>query len=68
VAVVRSQTRHRAHPQWYVVALDGNTGSIFFQQELRGDPLPDGLLVEAEGRIVVTMLDGRVVCLRPKVS
>ena len=68
VAVVRSQTRHRAHPQWYVVGLDSNTGSILFQQGLRGDPLPDGLLVDAEGRIVVTMLDGRVVCLEPKAS
>ncbi len=68
VAVARSQTRHRAHPQWYVVGFDSTTGSIMFQQALLGDPLPDGLLVDAEGRIVVTMLDGRIVCLTSKSS
>jgi len=68
VAVVRSQTRHRAHPQWYVVGLDSTTGNLMFQQALLGDPLPDGLLVDAQGHIVVTMLDGRIVCLTSRSS
>ena len=63
VAVVKSQQRFRAHAQWYVVALDAKTGQTFFQHEIRGDPLPDGLLVDAQGRIVVTMLNGNVLCL-----
>jgi hypothetical protein len=34
----------------------------FWRQELPGEPLPGGLLVDRDGQVVVTMLDGRVLC------
>ena len=60
IAVVRNQQKFRSQPQWYLTALEAKSGRLMFQRELRGDPLPGGLLVDRDGRIVVTMLDGRV--------
>ncbi len=60
VAVVRQQHKFRSQPQWHLAALDARTGDQVFKHELRGDPLPDGLLVDRDGRIVVVMLDGSV--------
>ena len=66
VAVVKYQNRTRAHAQWYVVALDAKSGAPYFQHELQDVPLPDGLLVDAQGRIIVTTISGDVVCLGTK--
>jgi len=66
VAVVKYQQRTRAHAQWYVVALDAKSGTPYFQHELRDVPLPDGLLVDAQGRIIVTTVGGDIVCLGAK--
>ena len=63
VAVVQQQQQFRAHPQWYVVTLNKKTGRQMGRFELRGEPLPEGLLVDSSGRVVVTMLDGSVTCL-----
>ena len=60
LAVVRNQQKFRSQPQWYLVALEAKSGRQLFKRELRGDPLPGGLLVDRDGRIVVTLLDGRV--------
>jgi outer membrane protein assembly factor BamB len=62
VAVVQQQHKFRAQPQWYVAAFDKSEGRKLWQQELAGKPLPEGLLVDRDGQIVVTMLDGSVVC------
>jgi len=62
VAVVRYQQRNRAHPQWYLAAFDNTNGNPLFQRELRSDPLPGGLLVDRSGQMVVTMLNGDLVC------
>lgn len=64
LAVVRYQQKFRAQPQWYLTSLDGQTGKLKFQHELRRSPLPGGLLVDRDQRIVVTMLDGSVIALR----
>ena len=62
VAVVRYQRKMRSQTQWFVAGFDIENGTPLWQQELRFEPLPDGLLVDREGQIVVTSLDGRVAC------
>ena len=63
VAVVQYQMKFRAQPQWYAVAFNAKTGKPFWKQELFGTPLPGGLLIDRNGRSVVTMIDGTVVSL-----
>lgn len=63
VAVIKQQQKHRAQPQWYVAAFDKEGGRRLWQQEIFGKPLPDGLLVDRIGRVIVTMLDGSLICL-----
>ena len=62
VSVVRYQQRFRAQTQWFLTAFGAKTGKSLFQQEIKGEPQPGGLLVDREGQIVVTLLDGSVVC------
>ncbi len=64
LSVVRYQQKFRSQPQWYVTALDLEAGKPLFQHELRSDPLPGGLIVDRHGQIVVSMLDGSVLCLK----
>ena len=63
MTVLKYQTRHRAQPQWYVVAFNAENGESHFEQELTSAPLPDGLLVDRDGQIIVCMLNGDVHCL-----
>jgi len=62
VAVVSLKERFRAHPERYVVAFGAAKGRALFRQRIPGEPLPGGLLIDRDGRIVVTLLDGRVAC------
>lgn len=64
VGVVKYQDRIRAQPSWYLIGCHIEDGRIMFRQELRGEPLPGGILVDREGQIVVTMIDGRLLCFR----
>ena len=66
VAVVQQQNKNRAQPQWFVAAFDKEKGRRLWQQEIFGKPLPDGLLVDRDGQVVVTMLDGSLICLGSK--
>lgn len=68
VGVVRYQQQARAQPQWFLVALDTKDGRTLAQRELQGDPLPGGLLVDRDGQVIVTMLDGDVVCFGAELS
>jgi hypothetical protein len=61
VTVARYQTFSRARPFWHLVAFAPEDGRQMFQQELPGDPLPDGLLIDRDGRIIVSMVDGGLV-------
>ncbi len=63
VAVIQHQQKNRAQPQWYVAAFDKQQGRRLWQHEILGTPLPDGLLVDRDGQVVVTMLDGNLLCL-----
>jgi outer membrane protein assembly factor BamB len=62
VAVVRFQAQFRAKAQWWLIAFNQKNGSSMFRHELIEDPLPGGLLIDSRGQIVVTMLDGNVLC------
>ena len=66
VAVLKYQARHRARPQWYVAAFNTEDGESHFEHELSSKPLPDGLLVDRDGQIVLCMLNGDVLCLGPE--
>jgi hypothetical protein len=66
VAVVSFQQKFRAQPQWYVVAFDNDRGRVLFRQELADEPLPGGLLVDREGGVVVTMIDGTLMRMGKK--
>lgn len=62
LAVASYQDMTRARPLWFLVALSPDNGRRLWQQELPGEPLPDALLVDRDGRILVTLLDGGLVC------
>lgn len=62
VAVVQFQQRIRAHPEWFVAALEPRAGRQLWRRPLPSEPLPEGLLVDRRGQVVLTMLDGRVLC------
>jgi outer membrane protein assembly factor BamB len=66
VATIQQQNKVRAQPQWYVVAFDKQTGNPLWRHEIGETPLPDGLLVDRDGRVVVTTVPGSVICLAPQ--
>jgi hypothetical protein len=63
VAVIQQQNKNRAQPQWFVAAFDKEMGRRLWQHEIHGKPLPDALLVDRDGQVIVTMLDGSLLCL-----
>ena len=66
VAVVERLRRSSAHPRRHVVAYSTDDGRPLWREQLRGgEPLPGGLLIDREGRAIVTMLDGRVQSFGP---
>jgi hypothetical protein len=62
VAVLQHQQGRRAQPEWSVAAWETETGKPRFQHHFSNEPLPGGLLVDHDGRVVVVMLDGSVLC------
>ncbi|MFH1924000.1 MAG: PQQ-binding-like beta-propeller repeat protein, partial [Planctomycetota bacterium] len=67
VAAVQFQNRVRAQPQWFLAAFKADDGTPiwFWRHELPSEPLPGGLLVDRNGQVVVTLLDGTVLCFGP---
>ena len=65
VGAVKYQQKYRSQPQWYAVAFDRESGKPIWQHEIFGTPLPGGLLVDRDGRVVLTMVTGSVLCLGP---
>lgn len=63
VAVVQFQQRNRAQPVWQVVAFERQQGKPFWRAMLKQEPIPGGLLVDRNGRVVVSMLNGNLVSL-----
>ncbi len=66
LAVVTYQNKDRAQQQWYVVAFKTEDGAPIWKQEIRGEPLPDSLTIDSSGRVAVALLDGRIVCFKPR--
>ena len=62
MAVARYQDLRRASPQFCVTAHDSKDGKQMFQTSLPSEPLPGSLIVNRNGHIIVTLLDGSVVC------
>jgi outer membrane protein assembly factor BamB len=62
IAVVQQQQKYRAQPQRYVLAFDSKTGRTIWRHELFEEPIPGGLLIDRDGSVVVTTLNGSVVC------
>jgi len=48
--------------QWFVSALDPDTGKTIWKRELPSGALAGGLLVDRDGRVVVTLENGGMVC------
>jgi outer membrane protein assembly factor BamB len=68
VTVVKYQVRIRAHPQWFLVAVNSQNGTPywFWRYPLPSKPLPGGLLVGRDGQVIVSMLNGKVHSFRPQ--
>ena len=67
-AVVKYQARARAHPEWFLVAVNSQNGTPywFWRYPLGSKPLPGGLLIGRDGQVVVTMLNGNVRSFGPQ--
>jgi hypothetical protein len=63
VTVARYQDLRRARSQYFLTGLRADSGAQFFQVELPGEPLPGALSIDRKGRILVSMLDGGIVCV-----
>lgn len=68
VAVVKNQVRIRARAQWFLVAFNARNGTPywFWRYLLPSKPLPGGLLVDRDGQVVLTMLNGNVHRFKPQ--
>ncbi|MBW7997856.1 MAG: PQQ-binding-like beta-propeller repeat protein [Candidatus Glassbacteria bacterium] len=53
--------RHR-NPRWRVRASSLTDGSLIWEEDLGSPAMPGGLLVDRDGRVVVVLEDGRMVC------
>ena len=66
VSVAQYQVRNRAQSQWWILAFNRETGKQILRQEIRGEPLPGGLLINRHGQAIVSMLDGNILCFGPQ--
>ena len=48
---------------WHLVAQSPADGQVLWEQPLPAEPVRWGVAVDAQGRIVVVLVDGRVLCL-----
>jgi outer membrane protein assembly factor BamB/SAM-dependent methyltransferase len=60
VAVIRHQDKFRAQGEWFLAGFDAQTGKVRFRTELPREPVPGGLLIDRQGRVVVAALDGSI--------
>jgi hypothetical protein len=49
--------------KWTVALLDRRTGNILWEHDLPCEPMLNGLCTDRDGRAVVTLRDGGVVCI-----
>jgi outer membrane protein assembly factor BamB len=65
VVVAKQQSRHRTKEQWIAGAVNVENKERIFVRELFTEPLLDGMLVDDRGEVVITMIDGGVLCVGP---
>jgi outer membrane protein assembly factor BamB len=66
VVVVGSAAREKDSDEprvFQVASLDAETGTAVWTTELPGEPRPWGLAIDRHGRLIITLMDGRLVCL-----
>ena len=65
VAGLRDSPQPTAQPQAHLVALTVADGTTRWTHPLPAAPVPWGVIVDRDGRIVVSLQDGRVLCFGP---
>jgi outer membrane protein assembly factor BamB len=63
IAGVQDATREGESPSAHVVTLNLKDGSTMWSHSLPTTPVPWGVLVNRAGRVVVSLQDGRTVCI-----
>lgn len=63
VAVCEMKVEGESTPAWGVVAIGREDGNVLWQHRLPHRPLAGGLLIDREGRVIVTLEDGALICL-----
>jgi len=62
VAVCEAPIARSLQTRWTVCALDHEKGAMLWEQQLSGPALPGGLMIDRDGRVIVTMANGNVAC------
>jgi hypothetical protein len=62
VAICEEPLARSLKTEWSVNGIDCGDGSLLWSEELPAEALPGGLLIDREGRLVISLLDGSVVC------
>jgi len=62
LAVYEMAKPRSRHSQWVVAALNADDGSTRWERILPGTALPGGLTVDRDGRVLVVLADGTVIC------
>ena len=60
--IIFSPIHSKGRPLNFVMALDINTGKELWSQKLVSPPIPWGLIVDRDGRIIITLEDGQIIC------
>jgi outer membrane protein assembly factor BamB len=63
LAVSQKNVARNGQGQWVASAFDLANGDVIWQQKLPSAAIPGGLSVDREGRVVVVLEEGRVICL-----
>lgn len=61
-AIIYAANHSNNRPGNHIEAIDINNGKKLWSQELISPPLPWGLIVNRDGRIIVTLKDGQIMC------
>ncbi len=62
IAVCEAPIPRSLDSRWTVCALDRQKGSMLWEQQLPGPALPGGLMIDRDGRVIVSMVNGNVAC------
>ncbi|UCD28552.1 MAG: hypothetical protein JSV03_15960, partial [Planctomycetota bacterium] len=58
--------RRQINPLWQLNCLNNKNGKLWWRENLPSPALANGLLVDRDGRIVIVMQDGGVMCYAHK--